>query len=95
MARNVAGSVHHSVSLIVEDEEKEYLWRSNGPLSLREVRFRPPNKQLIDYYDLGDRLGGGTQSRVYHCVEKSSGMWEIIFYLSYVTPKVHYDLFRL
>ncbi|KAI5693295.1 hypothetical protein M8J75_013057 [Diaphorina citri] len=68
-ARNIAGTISHSVTVHVEDNENEYSYRTYA--RGRQVKTR--TKPITDAYDFGDELGRGVTGIVYHAVERSSG----------------------
>ncbi|XP_047481491.1 obscurin-like [Penaeus chinensis] len=70
-ASNVAGTVHSSCMVHVEDDDIGFFWM--GPGSGRSVTMNNRRGTLEDHYDVGDELGRGTQGVVYHCVEHHTG----------------------
>uniref|UniRef100_A0A1I8Q6N2 Obscurin n=1 Tax=Stomoxys calcitrans TaxID=35570 RepID=A0A1I8Q6N2_STOCA len=68
-ARNVAGTVTHSVMVHIEDSEDQYVLHTYG----RHPYVRTKNFRFEDKYDIGDELGRGTQGITYHATERSSG----------------------
>ncbi|XP_021952038.1 obscurin isoform X2 [Folsomia candida] len=69
VATNVAGSIHSSAMIHVEESESDYYFLSN--LKGKDIRFR--NINVRNYYDFGDEIGRGTQAIHHHVVERSSG----------------------
>ncbi|KAK8750916.1 hypothetical protein OTU49_015055 [Cherax quadricarinatus] len=70
-AVNVAGSVHSSCMVHVEDDDTGFYW--SGPGWGRQVAINHRRGTLEDHYDIGDEIGRGTQGVVYHCVEHHTG----------------------
>ncbi|XP_047356866.1 obscurin isoform X6 [Vespa velutina] len=69
-ARNIAGSISHSVMIHIEENEYDYVYRTYKRKT--EIKLRT-DKPYNDVYDLGDELGRGTQGITYHAVERSTG----------------------
>ncbi|XP_050698180.1 obscurin-like isoform X5 [Eriocheir sinensis] len=70
-AVNVAGSVHSSCMVHIEDDDIGFYW--TGPGMGRKVGINSRRGTLEDHYDIGDELGRGTQGVSYHCVEHHTG----------------------
>ena len=68
-ASNVAGCASSSAMLHVEENEADWRYRNYSKLS--DIKVRP--KSIMEYYDIGDELGRGTQGVTYHSVERSTG----------------------
>uniref|UniRef100_A0A6P4FNS7 Muscle M-line assembly protein unc-89 isoform X5 n=1 Tax=Drosophila rhopaloa TaxID=1041015 RepID=A0A6P4FNS7_DRORH len=68
-ARNVAGSISTSVTVHIEENEDQYIYKTYG----RHPYVRSKQLRYQDKYDIGDELGRGTQGITYHAVERSSG----------------------
>lgn len=68
-ARNVAGCVSASAMVHVEENEDQYIYKTQ----LRNPYVRSKPKHHDDLYDIGDELGRGTQGITYHAVERASG----------------------
>lgn len=69
-ARNIAGSISHSVMIHIEENEYDYVYRTYKRKA--EIKLRG-DKPYNDFYDLGDELGRGTQGITYHAVERTTG----------------------
>lgn len=69
VATNVAGFVHSSAMIHVEEMEADYYFK--GYHKGKDVRFR--NINIRNYYDFGDEIGRGTQAVHHHVVERASG----------------------
>jgi len=67
-ASNIAGSTSTSAKLVVEEEEIKYQYANYVPRTIK-----PRNRNLENYYDLGDELGRGTQGINYHAADKVTG----------------------
>jgi hypothetical protein len=76
VATNVAGSVHSSAMIHVEESELDYYFLSN--LKGKDIRFR--NLNVRNYYDYGDEIGRGTQGVHHHVVERASGKLRRVVY---------------
>ncbi|XP_069178633.1 LOW QUALITY PROTEIN: muscle M-line assembly protein unc-89 [Procambarus clarkii] len=70
-AVNVAGSVHSSCMVHVQEDDTGFYW--TGPGMGRQVAINHRRGTLEDHYDVGDEIGRGTQGVVYHCVEHHTG----------------------
>ncbi|XP_066949349.1 LOW QUALITY PROTEIN: muscle M-line assembly protein unc-89-like [Macrobrachium rosenbergii] len=70
-AANVAGNVHSSCMVHVEEDDLGFFWY--GPGGARQVGINSRRGTLEDHYDIGDELGRGTQGVTYHCVEHHTG----------------------
>ncbi|XP_032570248.1 obscurin isoform X7 [Drosophila sechellia] len=68
-ARNIAGSISTSVTVHIEENEDQYIYKTYG----RHPYVRSKQLRYQDKYDIGDELGRGTQGITYHAVERSSG----------------------
>lgn len=68
-ARNIAGSVSTSVTVHIEDNEDQYIFKTYG----RHPYVRTKQIWYEDKYDIGDELGRGTQGITYHAVERATG----------------------
>ncbi|XP_064554448.1 obscurin isoform X2 [Drosophila montana] len=68
-ARNIAGSISTSVTVHIEDNEDQYIYKTYG----RHPYVRSKQLRYEDKYDIGDELGRGTQGITYHAVERATG----------------------
>ncbi|XP_043948228.1 obscurin isoform X2 [Drosophila biarmipes] len=68
-ARNIAGSISTSVTVHIEENEDQYIYKTYG----RHPYVRSKQLRYQDKYDIGDELGRGTQGITYHAVERSTG----------------------
>ncbi|XP_030557678.1 obscurin isoform X1 [Drosophila novamexicana] len=68
-ARNVAGSISTSVTVHIEENEDQYIYKTYG----RHPYVRSKQLRYEDKYDIGDELGRGTQGITYHAVERATG----------------------
>lgn len=69
VARNPAGSITASAMVHIEENEDQHAY-----LTYRRGRnIKPRDKELSEFYDLGDEIGRGTQGISNHCVERSNG----------------------
>ncbi|XP_023037819.2 obscurin isoform X1 [Drosophila willistoni] len=68
-ARNIAGSISTSVTVHIEENEDQYIYKTYG----RHPYVRSKQLRYEDKYDIGDELGRGTQGITYHAVERSTG----------------------
>nr|XP_043066936.1 obscurin [Drosophila bipectinata] len=68
-ARNIAGSISTSVTVHIEENEDQYIYKTYG----RHPYVRSKQLRYQDKYDIGDELGRGTQGITYHAVERATG----------------------
>lgn len=68
-ARNIAGTASSSAMLYVEENDLEYNLHTYSPIAPIKIKKR----DVLDFYDLGDELGRGTQGVTYHAVERLNG----------------------
>ncbi|XP_034109415.1 obscurin isoform X3 [Drosophila albomicans] len=68
-ARNIAGSISTSVTVHIEENEDQYIYKTYG----RHPYVRSKQLRYEDKYDIGDELGRGTQGITYHAVERATG----------------------
>ncbi|CAG0879559.1 unnamed protein product [Cyprideis torosa] len=66
---NMAGTASTSCSVYIEEDVKDYDWKTYK----KPYPFSSYKRPLRDLYDLGKELGRGTQGIIQHAVERSTG----------------------